>query len=109
MRIGARTPMLECLLAGRVWLRNTTAWAGSILELVAACVLAVFGVAIGGCKLRTLAGIVVFARSGVALDYKCRLNGAPWELTRLGELIRRLVRLSQRRVHFVATLAISQS
>ena len=49
-------------------IRNTAAWAGSILEMVAPRVLAVFGMAVGGCKLRTLVGILVFARSGGALD-----------------------------------------
>ena len=49
-------------------IRNTAAWAGSILETVAASVLAVFGTVVGGCKLRTLVDIVVFTRSGGALD-----------------------------------------
>ena len=60
--------MLARLRTGRVWLGNNTAWAGSILVRVAASVLAVFRVAIGECRLRTLVGVLMFARIGGAFD-----------------------------------------
>ena len=67
-RVGIGMPMFALLRACGAWLRNNTAWAGSIPKVVAASVLAVFGVEVGGYKLRTLVGIVVFTRSGGALD-----------------------------------------